>query len=194
MKLSVNEAKLSGLWAKNCATIQQVLILKYAFGLEKLLCLSRNGPHDGKSWEVVFPGLAFFSRLLSWFACSHDRCYSDMGIPINSQNPCLWASPSNVTLAIWVRVRLQGYAYITEGFENGDAQIAGIPTSLWHCPEGQLQVFRIVKSALTGSILWLALIQTAAPVTLPLYPSTPWLWLGLSDTDVGFNTENSDKV
>ena len=36
MKLSVNEAKLSGLWARNCATIQQVLILKYAFGPEKL--------------------------------------------------------------------------------------------------------------------------------------------------------------
>ena len=35
MKLSVNEAKLAGLWARNCATIQQVLILKFAFGPEK---------------------------------------------------------------------------------------------------------------------------------------------------------------
>ena len=31
MKLSVNEAKFAGLWARNCATIQQVLILKFAF-------------------------------------------------------------------------------------------------------------------------------------------------------------------
>ena len=35
MKLSVNEAKLTGLCARNCATIQQVLILKFAFGPEK---------------------------------------------------------------------------------------------------------------------------------------------------------------
>ena len=31
MKLSVNEAKLTGLWASNCATIQQVVILTFAF-------------------------------------------------------------------------------------------------------------------------------------------------------------------
>ena len=36
MKLSVNEAKLTCLCARNCATIQQVLILKFAFGPEKL--------------------------------------------------------------------------------------------------------------------------------------------------------------
>ena len=28
MKLSVNEAKLTNLWARNCGTIQKVLILK----------------------------------------------------------------------------------------------------------------------------------------------------------------------
>ena len=32
MKLSVNEEKLTGLWARNWTTIQQVLILKFAFG------------------------------------------------------------------------------------------------------------------------------------------------------------------
>ena len=44
----------------------------------------------------------------------------------------------------------------------------------YHCDtaEEQLPVFRTVKPSPTGSILWLALIQTAAPVTLPLYPST----------------------
>ena len=44
MKLSVNEAILIGSWARNCGTIQQVLILKFAFGPEKFPGLSRNGP------------------------------------------------------------------------------------------------------------------------------------------------------
>ena len=35
MKVSVNKAKLNGLWARNCATIQQVFISKFAFGPEK---------------------------------------------------------------------------------------------------------------------------------------------------------------
>ena len=42
MKLSVNETKLTGLWAKNCATIQQVVILKFAFGPENFPGLPRN--------------------------------------------------------------------------------------------------------------------------------------------------------
>ena len=44
MKLSINEAKLTGLWARNCAAIKQVLILKFAFGPEKLPELSKNRP------------------------------------------------------------------------------------------------------------------------------------------------------
>ena len=44
MKLSVNEAKLT----KNCATIQQVLILKFALGPETFPGLSRNGEPDPK--------------------------------------------------------------------------------------------------------------------------------------------------
>ena len=35
MKLPVNEAKLTSLWARNFATIQQVLILKFAFRSER---------------------------------------------------------------------------------------------------------------------------------------------------------------
>ena len=34
MKLSVNETKLTGLWARNCASIQQVWILKFVFWSE----------------------------------------------------------------------------------------------------------------------------------------------------------------
>ena len=53
-KLSANEEKLTGFWARtgadycpaarNCATIQQVWISKFAFGAEKFLGLSRKGP------------------------------------------------------------------------------------------------------------------------------------------------------
>ena len=39
-----NELKSTSLWASNCATIQKVLILKIAFGPEKLPGLSRNRP------------------------------------------------------------------------------------------------------------------------------------------------------
>ena len=42
MKLSVNGTKLNGLWARNCATIQQVVILKFAFAPENFPGLSRN--------------------------------------------------------------------------------------------------------------------------------------------------------
>ena len=40
MKLLVNKGKLTGLWAGNYATIQQVLISKFAFVPEKLPGLS----------------------------------------------------------------------------------------------------------------------------------------------------------
>ena len=48
MKLLVNEAKLTDLWARNCATIQQVLILMFALGPEKSVGVSRNGPSRAK--------------------------------------------------------------------------------------------------------------------------------------------------
>ena len=44
MKLSANEAKLTGLCSRNFSTIQQVFISKFAFGTERLQGLSRNGP------------------------------------------------------------------------------------------------------------------------------------------------------
>jgi len=54
MKLSVNEAKLTGLWAKNCATIQQILILYLPsepksfrapsrYDEENFVCASKSG-------------------------------------------------------------------------------------------------------------------------------------------------------
>ena len=44
MKVSVNDAKLTGFWAWNCATIQQVVILIFAFEPKKFLGLLKNGP------------------------------------------------------------------------------------------------------------------------------------------------------
>ena len=51
MKLSVNEAKLTGLWA------QQVLILKFVLGTEKLTDVSTNGPQGTK--KVLTKNLLF---------------------------------------------------------------------------------------------------------------------------------------
>ena len=59
MKLSVNEAKLTGLWARNCAAIQQVLNLKFAFGPEKFPGLSRNGPQVSVPIPVPIPDSGF---------------------------------------------------------------------------------------------------------------------------------------
>ena len=43
MKLSANEIKLNGLWASNCATTQQVLILKICLRARKVSGSFENG-------------------------------------------------------------------------------------------------------------------------------------------------------
>ena len=50
MKLEVNE----GLWARNCATIQQVVVLKFAFGRKKFPGLSRKGAPAQKCQSYLF--------------------------------------------------------------------------------------------------------------------------------------------
>ena len=59
IKLSFNEAKLSGLWARNCATIQQVLIYKLPSGPKRRWV---SGPFEKRAPEVVFTQLA-----TTWF-------------------------------------------------------------------------------------------------------------------------------
>ena len=44
MKVSVNEATMTRLWARNWAAIQLVLISKFAFAPENFQGFSRNGP------------------------------------------------------------------------------------------------------------------------------------------------------
>ena len=85
MKLSVNEAKLIGLWAGNCATIQQVLNSKlFVFGPEKFLGLSRNGVQKrtevgGKSNLLsLFRNLSLLVHALVMFCDKQER----------SQYPC----------------------------------------------------------------------------------------------------------
>ena len=60
--------------------------------------------------DIYFRLSGFQSSLLF----IHFRCYSDMGIPIPN-TLVTWASPSHITLAIWVRVgfRVTGDAHIT---------------------------------------------------------------------------------
>ena len=55
IKLSVNETKWTGLWARTCATTLHILISNFGFGPEKLPDLSRNGP------------LAFIWHPKQWF-------------------------------------------------------------------------------------------------------------------------------
>ena len=64
MKLPINETKLTGLWARNCATIPHFLILKFAFVPEKFPGLSRNEPIF--AMQRVTPSL-FLSLPLSLF-------------------------------------------------------------------------------------------------------------------------------
>ena len=49
MKLSVNKAKLACLWDTTCATIQQVLISKFAFPPEKLPAFRETGPRPPRT-------------------------------------------------------------------------------------------------------------------------------------------------
>ena len=57
MKLSVNEAKLTGLWARNCATTTKVLILKFTFGPQKFPGFSKNRSLEPSELSKRFLGL-----------------------------------------------------------------------------------------------------------------------------------------
>ena len=54
MKVLVNEALLTGLWARNRVTIQEALISKFAFGPEKL----------PRFWVCYFDTIANFEDLV----------------------------------------------------------------------------------------------------------------------------------
>ena len=55
-----------------------------------------------------------------------------MGIPI-PKTLVIWASPSHITLAIWVRVRVTGNAYIARILGLGMVKTRGYP---YHCVIG----------------------------------------------------------
>ena len=57
-KLSVNEAKWTDLLASNCATIQHVLILKFAFSPKRYRAIQETGPRPQllKEWMTLSTG------------------------------------------------------------------------------------------------------------------------------------------
>jgi len=56
-----------------------------------------------------------------------------MGIPI-PKTLVIWASPSHINLAIWVRVRVRGDAHITRFLGIGMPRTWGCP---YHCDSGK---------------------------------------------------------
>ena len=80
--------------------------------------------HDCSPFKSRFP-FCGNNPVSQWYG--HPRV---LGIPI-PKTLVIWTSPSHITLAIWVTVRVTGDAHI-KGFGNGDAQNAGMPISLWH--------------------------------------------------------------
>ena len=70
MNLLVNEEKLTGAWARNCDTIQQVLILKFAFGRGGSRIFFRRG----------------CTRLLLYFNTNKPQSFFFCRIPIVLEN------------------------------------------------------------------------------------------------------------
>ena len=54
MELSVIETIWTALWARNCANIQQVLILKFAFGPEKFSGSFEKWAPDPTEWQTTW--------------------------------------------------------------------------------------------------------------------------------------------
>ena len=53
MELSVIKTIWTALWARNCANIQQVLILKFAFGPEKFSGSFEKWAPDPRGWQTT---------------------------------------------------------------------------------------------------------------------------------------------
>ena len=75
-----------------------------------------GGERENRPSPPQFPPVLF----------SRSRCYSDIGIPI-PKTIVIWASPSHINLAIWVRVRVTGDAHITRVSGVGMPKTRGCP-------------------------------------------------------------------
>jgi len=95
-----------------------------------------GGERESRPSSPQFPPVLF----------SRSRSYSDIGIPI-PKAIVIWASPSHITSAIWVRVRVKG-----------------MPTSIgfreWGCPYHCGSAFSISRTRLSRSLEWLAVTLT----------------------------------
>ena len=91
MKLSVNETKLTGLWARTCATFQQVMILKFSLGPEKSPGLSRNGSVDrGKRgkldrWRYIRNRRGRLGTRLGEYSIARDWNWQMFDFPFHSR-------------------------------------------------------------------------------------------------------------
>ena len=86
---------MTGLWAKNCATIQQVLILKFSFGPEKFQGLLRNGPQASKRAGLEKLEFNFLLALKGWG-------WEGMGL-VSGLNQNLWQHFAVLILAAFCK-------------------------------------------------------------------------------------------
>ena len=87
MKLSVNEAKLAGLRARNCTTIQQVLILKFAFGPEKFSAAFEKQATGTTHYEALRTS-AWEAKLTNKQSCFLDHGSAIRGDALKSVRVC----------------------------------------------------------------------------------------------------------
>ena len=68
MQLSLKEAKLTGLWARSCATIQQVLVLKIKLpsAPKSFLAFLESGPRFPTSWAQISKWLPKKTHRSKW--------------------------------------------------------------------------------------------------------------------------------
>ena len=68
MQLSLNEAKLTGLWARSCATIQQVLVLKIKLpsAPKSFWAFLESGPRFPTSWAQISKWLPKKTHRSKW--------------------------------------------------------------------------------------------------------------------------------
>ena len=90
MKLSVDETKLTGLWARTCATFQQVMILKFSFGPEKSPGFSRYGSVDREKrgkldrWRYIRNRRGRLGTRLGEYSIARDWNWQMVDFPFHS--------------------------------------------------------------------------------------------------------------
>ena len=79
MKVSVNEARLTDLWARNRATIQEALISKFTFGpvtglFEKQLTFVKTSGTVTRNFDTIANFEDLVGKIMSTFSTSPTKC------------------------------------------------------------------------------------------------------------------------